>query len=140
MLGQESLKKLDQVRAQRIAIIKKIKTEVEKDFPCFKFENISDKDSPFFWPITYKNQSAGHSKIDVAKVLIAEGIDLNPDYKYLVSDWPWIQQYLTGNKDTPKAMATIQNSFNLLFHEGFHEDDIQDIISAFKKVGKTLEH
>ena len=33
----------------------------------------------------------------------AEGIDLNPHYRYLVHDWPWIRPYLADDFDPPHA-------------------------------------
>ncbi|MCB1136391.1 MAG: DegT/DnrJ/EryC1/StrS aminotransferase family protein, partial [Chlamydiia bacterium] len=70
------------------------------------------------------------------------GLPINTDYRYVVSEWPWVQAYLACPCPTPAALSFRKNSFNLLFHERFSDRDasaIADILltcaNHYKKEG-----
>ena len=64
----------------------------------------------------------------------AEGIDLNPHYKFTVRDWPYIQSYLADNFDTPNARDICNRSFNLYLTENYGEQEADDVVTAIRKV------
>ena len=74
------------------------------------------------------------SKVRFAEAVRAEGIAINPDYRYVVSDWVWLQPYLENSGPTPNAIDFRDTSFNILFHEKFTNADVKDIVDGILKV------
>ena len=60
-------------------------------------------------------------KIEFAEAVRAEGIDLNPHYKFTVSDRPYIRPYLADGFDVPNAHDICNRSFNLYLNEKYGE-------------------
>ena len=75
--------------------------------------------SLFFYPVTVDIDAITCSKIDFAEAVRAEGIDLNPHYKYVVCEWPYIRPYLADDFDTPNARSIRDRSFNLYLNEKY---------------------
>ena len=69
----------------------------------------------------------------------AEGIDLNPHYKYVVCEWPFIQPYLADDFDTPNARSIRDRSFNLYLNEKYGEQESRDCVKAIVKVEKHFK-
>jgi len=63
-----------------------------------------------------------------AQKLLKNGVALNPRYKYVVSDWDWFYTYAFDNFIPHNAKQCVENSFNLLFHEGFEDMDIEKLV------------
>ena len=59
--------------------------------------------SPFFYPVIVDLDAITCSKIEFAEAVRAEGIDLNPHYRFVVSDWPYIRPYLADDFNVPNA-------------------------------------
>ena len=78
------------------------------------------------------------SKIDFAKALIAEGIDLHPDYGCVVRCWTWAEPYFSDDFMTTNAISTRDRSFNLFLNERYGEEEVRDIIAAILKVKRCL--
>ena len=74
------------------------------------------------------------SKIEFAEAVRAEGIDLNPHYKYVVCEWPYIRPYLADDFDTPNARSIRDRSFNLYLNEKYGEQEAKDTVAAIRKV------
>ena len=72
----------------------------------------------------------------LANAIKAEGIELNPHYKFLCSDWKWTKKYLKNKINTPNAKKVRDTSFNLFVNENFKIREINDVISAILKVEK----
>ncbi len=66
--------------------------------------------------------------------MLAEGIGLNPHYRYLVSDWPWLKQYLPDDFNTPNARAMRDSSFMLYLNENYGNSEAADCAKAIVKV------
>ena len=67
-------------------------------------------------------------------MLIAEGVQCNDRYNYLVSEWPWVKKYLIDKFKTKNAKNFINTSFNLYIHENYDYKNMDDIIYAVQKV------
>ena len=133
-IGIKSLEKLDMTIKKRIDFLKVLSEMVtEKSETCRPY-GISDCDSPFFYPIFVDQTKISCTKLEFAKAIRFEGIDLNPHYMYIVSEWPWIQPYLSDSFDCPNARYCRDNSFNILFNENFSDCDAGDIVAAIMKV------
>jgi dTDP-4-amino-4,6-dideoxygalactose transaminase len=90
--------------------------------------------SPFFYPVMVDCEAITCSKIEFAEAVRAEGIDLNPHYKFTVSDWPYIKPYLADDFDIPNAHDICNRSFNLYLNEKYGEQEAKDIVAAIRKV------
>jgi hypothetical protein len=71
-----------------------------------------------------------------------EGIDLNPHYRFVVDEWPWVQPYLADGFKTENARSIRDRSFNLYLNENYGEAEASDTVEAILKVerhfGKTV--
>jgi perosamine synthetase len=90
--------------------------------------------SPFFYPVVVDCDAITCSKIEFAEAVRAEGIDLNPHYKFTVSDWPYIRPYLADGFDVPNAHDICNRSFNLYLNEKYGEQEAKDTVAAIRKV------
>jgi dTDP-4-amino-4,6-dideoxygalactose transaminase len=90
--------------------------------------------SPFFYPVMVDCDAITCSKIEFAEAVRAEGIDLNPHYKFTVSDWPYIKPYLADGFDIPNAHDICNRSFNLYLNEKYSEQEAKDTVTAIRKV------
>lgn len=144
VIGSATLRKLDATLARRREITGRINAalgdcrflrglEADPQAEC----------APFFHTIVVDAADLPGGKAAVARAVAAEGIPINPDYRYLVADWPWVRPYLAGapdaaGPDTSRARAFRDASFNLLFTEAFSDADVADVIEALRKVDKAF--
>ena len=138
-IGLSTLGKLESIINKRIEIINKINKGIEK---CKAVYPIRTSDfgvpSPFFLTVGIDETQLNVPKFDFAKAVAAEGIWINPDYKFVVSEWNWIQKYLPAGTNTPNATSFRENTFNILFNERFGDADISDIVKCILKVENAL--
>lgn len=95
---------------------------------------ITPGDSPFYFPIFVDESKITCSKTEFAQALIKEGIGLNPHYRYLVQDWPWLKPYLVDDFHCANAKNTIDQVFCLYLNEHYGEEELEDIMMAIIKV------
>ena len=92
---------------------------------------------------------ATRSEIEALWATVVEGVkfqkqlndsghkhDLNPHYKYMVCEWPYIRPYLADDFDTPNARSIRDRSFNLYLNEKYGEQESRDCVKAIVKVEK----
>ena len=91
--------------------------------------------SPFFHTIKVNTARISVPKKLFAEAVRAEGIAVNPDYRYVVAEWPWLQKYLQHPAAAHNAAHFRDTSFNILFHEAFTDADAQDVVDSILKVG-----
>lgn len=94
----------------------------------------SPADSPFFFPIIVDTDRISCSKIEFAEAVLGEGIDLNPHYRFVVDEWPWIQPYLADGFKTENARSIRDRSFCLYLNENYGEAEATDTVEAILKV------
>jgi perosamine synthetase len=90
--------------------------------------------SPFFYQVMVDCEAITCSKIEFAEAVRAEGIDLNPHYRFVVCDWPYIRPYMADDFDAPNAHDICNRSFNLYLNERYGEREARDIVKAIVKV------
>lgn len=90
--------------------------------------------SPFFHTVRVDERRLMVSKVDFAKAVQAEGIWINPDYRYVVAEWPWAAGRVRGKASTPNAAAFRDATFNVLFNERFTREDAEDVVRSILKV------
>ena len=135
-IGISTLVKLPKIIQARIAIVTKINKKLKELSSVVHPIKIPEfaKPSPFFHTLEVNVKKLKVSKRKFAEAVAAEGIPVNMDYKFVVSEWRWLKKYLKGGTTTPNASRFREKSFNLLFNERFTERDIADIVSAILKV------
>ena len=95
---------------------------------------LGPNDSPFFFPIVVDTAKIRCSKIEFAEAVRAEGIDLNPHYRFVVDEWPWVRPYLADDFKPENARSIRDRSFCLYLNENYGEAEASDTIEAIRKV------
>ncbi len=134
-IGLSTLSKLPETINKRNQLAKNIDAALKNSAvvsPCSK--NAECLPSPFFHTVEVDISRLNVSKVEFAKAVAAEGIWINPDYKYVVSEWKWMKQYLNISEPTPNAINFRNRTFNILFNENFTDNEVQDIAKSILKV------
>ena len=138
-IGLSTLSRLQETIDRRYEIAQKIDAALEASsvvFPCQTQPDSSP--SLYFHTVEVAEDKLTVSKKEFAEAVGAEGIWLNPRYSEVVSEWHWLDGYLQTPADTPNAVGFRDRTFNINFHEGFTDQDIQDIITSILKVESVL--
>jgi len=104
----------------------------------FRLHDWTPQDSPFILPVYVDMARATRPKREIAEAVRAEGIDLNPHYRYVVADWPYIKPYLADGFDPPVARDNRDRSFCLYLNENYAAEEAADIAAALLKVHRAL--
>jgi dTDP-4-amino-4,6-dideoxygalactose transaminase len=96
----------------------------------------SPSDSPFIYPVIVDPERITCSKLEFAQAVLAEGIGLNPHYRYVVSEWPWLKPYLADDFGTPNALDIRNRSFCLYLNENYGLPEASDCVAAITKIEK----
>jgi perosamine synthetase len=135
-IGLASLGRLRSTIVNRLAFVSDFVARlVDASDVCSPYP-FSPTDSPFFYPVMVDCDAITCSKIEFAEAVRAEGIDLNPHYRFVVPDWPYIRPYLADDFDAPNAHNVCNRSFNLYLNENYGECEARDIVKAIVKVEK----
>jgi len=138
-IGLSTLGKLERMIEKRLDIMGKINKGIES---CEAVYPIETPDyvvlSPFFITVGVDETKLTVSKKCFAEALVAEGLWVNPDYKFVVSEWDWIQKYIPRGTKTPNATSFREKTFNILFNERFGDGDVSDIVEGILKVERVL--
>ncbi|QJT07629.1 glutamine--scyllo-inositol aminotransferase [Oceanidesulfovibrio marinus] len=138
-IGRSTLRRLPQTILRRRAIIEQVREQIDASSvlrilrPARHLE-----DSPFFMTVCVDTDKITCSKLEFARAVQAEGIPINPDYRYVVSEWPWLAPHCATPPSTPHAVSFRESSFNILFNERFSDNDAKDIATALLKVEAAM--
>ncbi|MFT6069498.1 MAG: dTDP-4-amino-4,6-dideoxygalactose transaminase [Bacteriovoracaceae bacterium] len=134
-IGISTLKKLPLVIKARNQVKEALRAGLRDSKVCSFMKECEDSiSSPFFQVIKVDSSKISCTKIEFANAIKAEGASINPDYQFVTSQWDWVKPYLKAEVDLVNAREIRDSSFNILFHEKYQEEDINDIILAIKKV------
>jgi dTDP-4-amino-4,6-dideoxygalactose transaminase len=139
-IGVSTLSKLQETIDKRLEIVKKINGGLKKSSVVTppKIEK-GTKPSIFFHTVEVDISKLKVTKKKFAEAIASEGIWINPDYKYVVSEWNWIKKYINRKKRvTPNAIDYRNKTFNILFNERFKDKEINDILQSILKVETVL--
>jgi dTDP-4-amino-4,6-dideoxygalactose transaminase len=137
-MGLASLQRLDRTIVNRLAFVADFVARLgDRSEVCRPFRFMPTA-SPFVFPVIVDVDAITCSKIEFAEAVRAEGIDLNPHYKYLVNDWPFIRPYLADDYDPPNARSIRDRTFVLYLNEKYGEREARDAASAIAKVEKKF--
>jgi len=136
-IGLSSLAKLDDTIHRRLLFLQSLHQEVKRHSRVCKLMAFSKDDSPFFLPIFVDSGKITCPKTEFAELLAEHGVSVNPHYKYVVSEWPWVSSYLAEKHECTNAAACRNQSFNLLFNENCGEDEVKRIVNAILATEET---
>lgn len=136
-IGEASLARLDDTRARRLDYVKAVHNGLESQAQHCRTHGFNPDDSPFILPVFVDQDNLSVDKVTFARAVLEEGIGLNPDYRYLVSDWPWVKSYLSDNFECANARAARDSSFNLYLNENYGAQEAADTVEAILKVEKA---
>jgi dTDP-4-amino-4,6-dideoxygalactose transaminase len=138
-IGLASLRRLPATIVTRLAFVSDFVARLYDASEICRAYRFMPTISPFYLPVIIDVDAIRCSKIDFAEAVRAEGIDLNPHYKYIVREWPYIQPYLADEFDTPNARSIRNRSFNLYLNEKYGEQESKDCVKAIVKVEKSFK-
>lgn len=153
VLGSTQLKKLPSFLESRRGTAKAVYDGL-RDLECISAPKMHPETESAYWFLKFK---LNLSKIRVDKkqfcdALIAEGVPFMPDYRHIQCEYPWFKDKKVLGKggypwnnpaykgdrdpvfDLPNIIETCDTHFNLRIDEGWEEKEIQDILTALKKV------
>ena len=137
-IGISSLARLSDSILRRLDFVGAFSERLEAESRVCAPYGWSDADSPFFYPVIVDATPLKCSKTEFAEAVMAEGIGLNPHYRYVVSEWPWIRRHLADDFDTPNAGDIRNRSFCLYLNENYGEREVTDTLKAIEKVDQAL--
>jgi perosamine synthetase len=138
-IGIASLRRLDETIKNRKEYCESVARKLKENSNVCRAYEFNYEYSPFFLPIIVNEKRITCSKNDFALAVQAEGIDLNPDYKFLIQDWQWAKPYISSGVDTPNALKMRNTSFNLFVNENYGPKEVEDTIKAIYKVSRFYE-
>ncbi len=133
-IGLASLGRMAETMARRTAFVAEVSARIEAASAVCRAYPHSPDDSPFFLPILVDPERLSCTKRDFAEAVRAEGIGLNPHYRYLVCDWPWVKPHLADAFDCPNGRDVLDRSFNLYLNENYGPREAGDVAAAIAKV------
>jgi perosamine synthetase len=132
-IGIRTLAKLDGTIRRRNTFLRRLERLLAHETAC-RLARVSDDNSPFFHPIFINADDVGCTAREFGEAVRAEGVDINPYYDYIVSQWEYLRPYLPDRFSCPNARACRDGSFNLLFNENYGDREARDVAAAIRKV------
>ncbi len=133
-IGLVSLKRLQDTIMRRLVFVAEVSGRIRDRCSICQPYGYSPSDSPFVYPVIVDTSRITCPKLEFANAVLSEGIGLNPDYRYVVADWPWVKPYLADDYDTPNARHIRDTSFNLFLNENYGLSEASDCAAAVVKV------
>lgn len=155
-IARVQLKKLIPLVEKRVILVQKfIQGLKDMEIDCLVPPKILEGAEPSYWYLRLKfdKECVTCSKKEFLEAAMAEGVLMISDYhKGLPStfDWytkkkvfgkngfPWHNPFYHGNPNSvyeiPNAMNTVASHFNLCVFESWGDEEVELILSAFKKV------
>jgi perosamine synthetase len=137
-IGIASLRRLHDTIRRRLAFVSELASLLAETDTMFRLYPWTPRDAPFILPVFVDLRRTDSTKLEIAEAVRAEGIDLNPHYKYLVREWPYIQPHLADDYDPPEARSARDRSFCLYLNENYGAVEAADITAALLKVNRAL--
>lgn len=128
-----SLRRLQETIDKRLAFLERFIAALQASSRACRPSAFHRGFSPFFFPVMVDAERLTCSKVQFAQALLAEGINLDPEYGCVVRSWTWALPYLSDDFETANALAMRDGSFNLFLNERYGDEEVRDIIAAIKK-------
>jgi perosamine synthetase len=133
-MGIVSLGRIQDTILRRLAFLAEFSGRLKDRATLCAPYGYSPNDSPFIYPVLVDCERITCTKEEFANAVMAEGIGLNPHYRYLVADWPYLKSYLADDFDTPNARAMRDRSFMLYVNENYGNSEAADCTKAIVKI------
>ncbi|MCM8788983.1 MAG: DegT/DnrJ/EryC1/StrS family aminotransferase, partial [Candidatus Omnitrophica bacterium] len=152
-IGREQLRKMFAIAEKRRNIYKKIKEGFEKELSAFRihFCEPDAEPNPWFLFVHVDRESMRAGNDILAQALSAEGIPVGQKYVAPMYQAKWIVERITFGSSQmpwslpgarkidyknccPNAEKALEDHMTLSIHECYENQEISDIIKAFKKV------
>lgn len=133
-IGIASLRRLRDTIIRRLAFVSELAALLAEMDTLFYLYPWTPCDSPFIAPVFVDMTRTNRTKIEIAEAVRAEGIDLNPHYRYVVWDWKWVRPHLADAFDTPQARSSRDRSFCVYLNENYGVEEAADTAAALLKV------
>jgi perosamine synthetase len=133
-IGLVSLRRLQDTIRRRLKFVAEFTDLMHDRCTICTPYGYSECDSPFIYPVIVDPERITCTKLEFAQAVLAEGIGLNPHYRYVVSEWPWVKPYLADEFDTPNARDIRNRSFCLYLNENYGAAEAADCVSAISKI------
>lgn len=133
-IGIASLSKLDDVIQKRLSFLSLLRDRVNKTSSVCHIPDCTSFASPFFQSMEVDESQLVCTKTEFAQHLIEKNVTINPDYRYVASEWPWLQSFLPYKYPCLNAIEYRKKSFNLLFNERFSIEEADYITKAILDV------
>jgi perosamine synthetase len=133
-IGVASLGRLNSTILRRLSFVSDVVAGLAEHAKICRPCSYSPADSPFFFPVLVDTDRISCSKVEFAEAVRQEGIDLNPHYRFVVDEWPWVQPYLADGFKTENARSVRDRSFCLYLNENYGETEANDTVEAILKV------
>ncbi len=137
-VGLASLRRLSDTIVRRIAFVAELASQLAEINTMFSLMPWRPTDSPFILPLFVDLARAKRDKTAIAEAVLAEGIGLNPHYRYVVSEWPWVVPHLADGFKPVQALSARDRSFCLYLNENYTAEEAADIAAALLKVDRVL--
>jgi dTDP-4-amino-4,6-dideoxygalactose transaminase len=137
-IGRSSLSRLDDTITRRRAVVQGIANGLAQGSRTCRAAKMGEGCSPFFLPVHVATQHLPVNKVEFARAVAAEGIPINPHYRYVASDWPWLRPYLADDFPCDRAREVRDTTFNILLNENYGFQEVEDILNAIRKVERFL--
>ena len=152
-IGCEQVKKLPRIIADRVRVGNAIRDALQ-DHPAIRVGwQVPESQSSFwFLRMLCKAEALRVDKATTCQALAAEGIPVSPSYRAIPAEYPWFRERkIFGNSGFPwtcsdyrgprepqaqltNALQAVEAHFNITIHENYGEQEIDDIVSAVRKV------
>jgi dTDP-4-amino-4,6-dideoxygalactose transaminase len=133
-IGLKSLGKLASTIERRLAFLRPLDARLRRESAVCTPTPVTGNESPFYYPIGIDRARLRCSKYDFAMAVRGEGIDLSPDYKYVVCEWPWMAAYAADGFVCANAIERRESSFNIYLNENYGLQEAEDVATAILKV------
>lgn len=136
-----SLQRLDQTITDRTRAMTQLREAINSHSDICNISAWQGDPSPFFIQVKVDTSRLNVDKLEYCRALVAEGVPMNPDYKFLVADWHWSHEHFTQQPvTTPNATHTRDTSFNLYVNENYDASHVSMIVAAITKVDRCFRH
>jgi len=132
-IGLASLNRLDNTIRQRRLFLFELNAKMRSLEPHFRLMTHSRGQSPFFIPVIVGEHYESR-KLEIADLLIAEGMSLLPKFANIVADWEIAQKLKWNIVKSQNARSMKSKSFNLFLNENYGIVEVDEVVNSLRKV------
>jgi len=132
-IGLASLNRLENTIQLRRKFLFELGVMMQSLEPHFRLMTHSRGQSPFFIPIIVGSKYESE-KLEIADLLVSEGISLLPTFCNIVADWEIAEKLKWKIVKTQNAKSMKARSFNLFLNENYGSNEAAEVVSSLEKV------